>query len=365
MRLNNKWSVALVFLLFCLIPIKSQDYHDSISNILKTYYKNQETGIVALVMDNKDVLYKQGFGMADIEEQEPVKSNTNFNLSGMSQLFTATGILMLSDQGVLELDEPIGPLLDLPDYCDQITISHLLRHSSGLPHIDTKKILADKSVTLTNELIIDSLKATNEPLFKSGRKLQINQVNYILLASVIEKKYGKDFRKFMKKEIFKPLDMDDARVYAREKDLRRIKNRAIGYIPDQDDGGYKEDPRIKRNLLQGYGNIYCSIDDYVKWIEAWQKSTLLSKESYKLASRMNYWPGYSVFTGYGWFNSFNTGKRYDYQVGSGFGFTNILLKSPGKHLYVVLLTNYAGSFNLRKKAFEIINLYVDEDYQLK
>ncbi len=365
MCLKNYWSVAIVFLLFYVLPLKSQDYHDSISNILKTYYQNQETGIAVLVMDDDDVLYKQGFGMADLEEQKMVKANTNFNLSGMSQLFTAIGILMLNDRGILELDEPIGPLLDLPDYCDQIKISHLLRHSSGLPDIDTRKLLADKSVTLTNEVIIDSLKTTTEPLFKSGRKLQINKVNYILLASIIEKKYGKDFRKFMKKEIFKPLDMDDARVYGHEKDLRKIKNRAAGYIPDPDDGDYLEDQRIKRNLLQGAGNIYCSLDDYVKWINAWQNNTLLSKESYKLVSRMNYWPGYSVFSGYGWFNSFNSGKRYDYQVGSDFGFTNILLKSPGKHLYVVLLTNYAGSFDLRKKAFEIINLYVDEDYKVK
>jgi CubicO group peptidase (beta-lactamase class C family) len=137
------------------------------------------------------IYYKQNLVF---EVNEVFKNSTPLSLASVTKPFTSMAIMQLVDSGLLKLNDPIGKYV--PEYAkqfpaidgNQITIRHLLSHTSGIPYIGTKQI------------------------YSAGTKFMYSNYNYRLLASIIEKVSGQSYATYVKENIFFPLDMDDSMV---------------------------------------------------------------------------------------------------------------------------------------------------------
>ena len=114
----------------------AQKASKQINEFLETYHQYGKLNGAVLVADDKEILFKKGFGMADFDWQMPNTPQTKFRIASISKQFTTLMILQLVEEGKIKLEDKISTYL--PDYpkdkAEKITIHHLLSHTSGIVH---------------------------------------------------------------------------------------------------------------------------------------------------------------------------------------------------------------------------------------
>lgn len=244
-----------------------------------------------LVAQENQILLSNGFGMANFEHEVQNTSTTKFRLGAITKSFTAIAIIQLQDQGLLNVNDPIG--LYIPNYPNGniITIHHLLTNSSGIPDYSTFPHYWEKTMKLysTIEQTIDSFK--DKPLqFVPGEGYSYTSSPYILLGYIIEKVSGMSYQKYVTKHICKPLNMRNTGI---EDGRTLLKHFASGYsvckeiIPTE---------YVDMSIHVGAGGMYSTIEDLYLWDQALSKDGLLSKyQREQLFGRDT-----SPFGSYGW-----------------------------------------------------------------
>lgn len=198
--------VHLVFIINGTAQNIVPDRLDSFFN--SVYYYKEINGNVLIARDG-NIVYKHSFGYADFNSKKLINDSSGFTLSSISKVFTAAAILQLRDKGKLQLDDffvKYFPGFPYPD----ITIRHLLSHTSGLPDYELyeEQIHAHPDKIFTNKDILPSLKMWNKPLrFKPGEAWNYSNTNFCLLALLVEKLSGLEFQKYLYKYIFTPSKM--------------------------------------------------------------------------------------------------------------------------------------------------------------
>ena len=186
--------------------------------------KRQTPGVaVAVVKDGRVVLAK-GYGLANVELQVPVKTETVFQIASVTKQFTAAAIMMLVESGKLTLDDKVGKYItNAPASWSGITIRHLLTHTSGLTDYPDG---FDYRHDYTEDELIKAIESV--PLaFQPGEKWEYSNAGYVTLGVVVRKVTGKFWGDFLQENIFKPLGMTTARVIS---EASIIPNRSSGYF---------------------------------------------------------------------------------------------------------------------------------------
>lgn len=184
-----------------------------------------------LVSGNDQVIYERSQGFSDMDRLTPLNDTTGFLLASCSKQFTATAIMMLREEGKLKLTDPVK--LYLPGFpYEQVTIEHLLTHTSGLPDYFTLiQKYADKSRPVTNNDVLKLLADHPQKLgFTPDTRFEYSNTGYVMLSLVIEKASGMSYKAFMENRIFKPLGMPHTLVYNRRGSGGLLENYALGYI---------------------------------------------------------------------------------------------------------------------------------------
>ena len=182
---------------------------------------------VAVLRDGK-LVFAKGYGHANLELAGPVNAKTVFRIGSLTKQFTAAGVLLLSEQGKLNIDDKLS--LYLPNFprANEMTLRDLLDHTSGI-HNFTEGPLIDKISTsgATVQELVAAI-AGQSPLydFEPGTGWWYSNSNYALLGAVIEKVSGKTWASFMKAEIFDKLGMTDT---AADDARDVVAGRASGY----------------------------------------------------------------------------------------------------------------------------------------
>lgn len=165
-----------------------------------------------LVAKNGKVIYQKSFGFADEKNNILNNENSKFQLASITKIFTSTAILQLKDKGKLNLDDSLAEYF--PDFLyPEITIRHLLTHTSGLPDFQMFEELVanNREKVFTNSDIIPALKNLNKPLlFKAGESWSYSNSGYCLLALLIEKLSGMKFEDYIRQQIFIQAKMNDS-----------------------------------------------------------------------------------------------------------------------------------------------------------
>jgi CubicO group peptidase (beta-lactamase class C family) len=264
----------------------AQDRIQKIDSLLNAMYANKSINGNFLIAENGNVIYKKSFGLANEITKEKLNENSIFELASVSKQFTAMGIMILKENGKLNLDDDFTKYLpELSNY-KGITIRNLLNHTGGLP--DYENLLGrlfDKSKIATNEDIIALFKE-NKPkiLFKPNTKWKYSNTGYALLASIIEKVSGMSYEDYLSTVIFIPLNMNNTSVYRRRYSQKKIANYAYGYVysnslknyflpDDLDETKYV----VWLDGIVGDGTVNSTVIDLLKWDRALYTNKLLSK----------------------------------------------------------------------------------------
>jgi CubicO group peptidase (beta-lactamase class C family) len=312
-----------------------QNIAAEIDAIFKQAYPANSPGATVLVAKNGKIIYRKAFGMANLELKVPMKPENVFQLGSITKQFTSVAILMLMEQGKLSLKDTLSKYI--PDYPsgNEITLHHLLNHTSGIKSFNTLPDFSTKiRLDITPEAMINSFK--HMPLeFTPGEKYAYNNSGYFLLGYIIEQLSGMSYADFIQKNIFDILGMKNS-CYANT--YKIIPNRATGY--QFYEGKYENAEYMSTTIPYAAGSLLSTIDDMFLWNKAISQNTLISEKSKQLAfTNHTLSNGKHSNYGYGWFINEIAGTTTLEHAGGIYGFTTSGISIPDKNIYSIVLTN--------------------------
>lgn len=314
----------------------AQTFQVKVDSLLNQIFKDKNgPGGVFMIAKNGKPVYQKAFGNANIELGVKMAPQNVFQLGSMTKQFTAIAILMLVEQGKIDLQKSISAYI--PDYPmgDKITVHHLLTHTSGIKDFTKMKSLNQVAQqNLSPKQMVDFFK--NEPMdFNPGEKFEYNNSGYVILGYLIELVSGDTYENYINKNIFQRLGMKHSR-YASDASI--IKNRAYGY--QQKAAGYVNKTAISFNIPFSSGALMSTIDDMLLWQNALNKDVLLKPETIKKAfTKYKLNSGEAFSYGYGWHLKDIDGVATREHGGSIFGFKTMGVYIPDQDIYVLGLSN--------------------------
>ena len=349
---NKVLVIASMFLALssCMRSMKES----SIDQIMARYSNVDQPGASLVVMKNGAILFKKGYGLANIDTKVPVDAATNFRLASVTKQFTAMSVLLLEKRGQLKLSDSIKKFFpDFPDYGRSITIRDLLTHSSGL--VDYEELMPKTQSTQLHDKDCLALMYTVDSLyFPSGTDYRYSNTGYALLALVVEKVSGQTFSAFLNQNIFKPLHMET--TVAHEEGKSTVVKRAMGHSVEK--GNWLMTDQSLTSAVLGDGGIYSNGLDLCKWISALYENRLISAEKQREAfGRTVLKNGKTIDYGFGWHVEDFKGRSHPYHDGSSIGFRNTIVLFPEEKLMIVILTN-RNEHDPKEEAMQIAEMFL-------
>lgn len=291
-----------------------------------------------LIAQDGQVIFHQSYGFANLEKKVPANTDTKFRIGSITKQFIGTAILKLQEEGKISLDDKLSKYM--PDFPrgDEVTIYHLLTHTSGIHSFTDRNSFTDYvTKKATAKQIVDSIKSW-EFDFNPGDNFQYNNSGFFLLGEIIEIVSGKWYGDYLKEEFFIPLGMKNTGVYINE---NPIENEAIGYALEK--GKYVPALNWNMSWAGGAGSLYSTTGDLFLWNEAIFNGLVLNEVSLQLAFTPVKLNNGEVFAsmkyGCGWFLNDLRGIDEIAHGGGLHGFISYISRIPDKKLTIVTLTN--------------------------
>ena len=315
----------------------------SFESLIDNYYNSlkgkEAPGIALLVAREGKILYKKGFGYADVNNKILITPDTKFRIGSVTKQFTAAAILKLQENNLLSVNDKLSKFI--PDFPrgDEITIHHLLTHTSGIHSYTGKNdFISRVTKTISPDSLVNEIKRDAYD-FNPGERMMYNNSGYFLLGYIISKVSGKPYETYLKETFFQPLQMENTGVhYAGIK----LKNEAKGY--SRNNNKYDEAVNWDMSWAGAAGAIYSTVDDLLKWNEALYGSKVLSKKSLDAALTPAVLKNAEVPSmqyGYGLIMGKYRGEEIISHGGGLHGFITQLAYYPKEKLTVVMFSNTA------------------------
>ena len=329
-----------VSVLFCLLP-SALVAADRIDEFIQNQLESQKApGMALLVMQNGTIVKQQGYGYSNLELRVPVTPDTLFQSGSTGKMFTAAGILLLAQDGKLNLDDRLAMYYpDAPAAWHRISIRQLLTHTSGIKDygeydsgdLDYRKDYSDAEfLAAMQKLPLEFEPATQWSYSNSG---------YLILGLLITKLTGKDYSEYLAERLFRPLGMQTAQLIS---ERRITPNRAAGYQLDDHGALVNQDwvaPGLNRTAD---GALYFSLRDLAAWEKALAARSFMSTQSFN-----DWWTAVRLANGsrypygFGWRLSEQRGEPVILHGGAWQGFRAAIVRYPQQQLAVTLLVNAA------------------------
>jgi CubicO group peptidase (beta-lactamase class C family) len=295
-------------------------------------YEGTVPGASLLVVRDGEPIVRRSWGLADVEAGVSATPATNYRLASVTKQFTAAAILLLAQDNKIFLSDHASKYLpSLPKSAQSITLHQLLTHTSGL--VDYEDLMPDgTTVQVHDDDVLKLIENKDSLYFPPGTSYRYSNTGYSLLSLIVERVSGKSFATFLHDRIFMPLGMTHTVAHRDGVDV--VSNRAFGYT--RKNGAWIRHDQSSTSAVLGDGGIYSSIDDMLKWDAAQYDSRLLDEEWRRVGFTPHTptdVPGVSY--GFGWRITGGT----LWHSGETAGFRNVIVRYPGRHLTVVILTN--------------------------
>ncbi len=228
-------------------------------------------GFIATVIHKGEVVYERNEGLANIKKKTPINPETIFDVGSLGKQFTAMAILLLQEQGKIQLTDPVDKYLDkFPNIRTTITIDHLLSHSSGirsyLALLEFQHKLRERYITY--DQFWHDLRLQQQLSFYPGDAFAYNNTGYVLLAEIVEAVSGMTFQEFTRKQIFEPLNMTDTYFY----NPQREHHGTFSYKWLDDKKKARKVYNEKKTV--GDGSLFTTANDLKKWDKNFYNNTL-------------------------------------------------------------------------------------------
>ena len=359
----------LVIVLLLVVPYLSiaQNFNWSnksakevaVDDLFKRWNNPESSGCVVSVIHNGKVIYLQGYGEANLEQDIPNDPRkTKFNIASVSKQFTSFAILLLEREGKLLLDNDIRKYIpEVPDFGHEITLRHLATHTSGLRDQWNLLKLAGWRMddVITNDHVFRLIKRQNTLNFKPGEEFRYSNTGHTLLAEVVGRVSGMTFGEFVKKRIFDPLGMNNSVFFDNHQML--VKNLADSY-----DGNLKDGFRKATMLISSVGatNLYSTAQDMTKWAMNFENPVVGDKE---MIQKLNEVPdlnnGMKSEYALGQFPIHYKGLKVFEHSGAEAAFESYFIRFPEHNFSVTVLAN-SGSFWAEGLGRRVADIYLSE-----
>lgn len=243
--------------------------------------KQQAVGVAIGIIQDGQIVYLKGYGLADRENKTPVTADTVFNWASNSKPLTAVAALRLVEKKQLDLDADVRKYVpDFPDKDAVITVRHLLCHQSGIPHYSNGKVIPTLRKYPTDRPFLDPLTALDRfnrspLLFKPGEKVDYSSYAYLLLSAAVQAAGKEAFDKQLQEHIAKPLGIKTLQL---DVEFKAQPNWAVGYMKGKDDKVVPA-PEEAHYWIHGGGAYKSSVTDFARWAQALVNRELVSKDT--------------------------------------------------------------------------------------
>lgn len=316
-----------------------------IDKLMSTYTEYGKFNGSILVSQEGKVIYKKGFGMANMEWNIPNQPDTKFILASVTKQFTAMLIMQLVAEEKLSLDIPISTYL--PTYPkksgDKITIHHLLTHSSGIPNYTSFPAYRDMMPHPISPLNIINTFADSTLEFPPGERFRYSNSGYALLGVIIENITTKSLAQVLQEKILSPLKMQNTGF---DSTRNLLNNRATGY--DKSLNTLTNSTYIDMSLAYAAGGMYSTVEDMFLWDQALY-SDLLLPAKYRDLLFAEHIPAWGQHYGYGWnIGNLQVGNTDElvqtiHHDGVVNGFSSSIIRFPSDHSSIIILNNTGGA----------------------
>lgn len=290
--------IAIALFLLLAGTLVANPLKTKVDGYVGTYVKTSDfSGCVLIRIKSKNA-YLNCFGKANVAFGIENSPDTKFKIGSISKQFTAAAILKLEEKGLLKTSDPVAKHLPKYQQAQNITIHHLLTHTSGL--IDIYSLPNFREInrkSLSLEEVTDEIFKT-KPVSEPGKAYAYSNSGYTVLARIIEKVGKKPYGQFLEENIFAPLKMNSSGDFF---DNAVVPLLAVGYDP-KGYMGFLIPDYVNDVFVRGSGSLYSTVGDIAIWIDAIKKGRILSEESLtKLLTNHNnsYGYGISVYSSFG------------------------------------------------------------------
>jgi CubicO group peptidase (beta-lactamase class C family) len=354
-------AVACTFLVPGL-PAEGQDFSRQIDQIFHEFDRADSPGCALGVIRDGKFVYRKSYGSASLELGVPLTSHSVFYVGSISKQFTATSVILASEQGLLSLDDDIHKYIpELPDYGHAITLRQMLHQTSGfrdffdLVYFSGYDVAAFNSPAAILKLVERQRELNNVP----GDEWIYSNTNYFLLGIVVERASGKSLAEFAADHIFRPLGMTHTRYY--DDATAVIPDRVAAYDPGPG-GGFRVDWSTTYAVVGG-GGLMTTVDDLLQWDNNFYanqlgKGTLIHE--LETVGVLN--DGKRTDYGMGLYSGSYRGLPILEHDGALFGYRSDILRFPNQRFTVACLCNLSSA-NPRDKAQRIADLYLNDALQ--
>jgi D-alanyl-D-alanine carboxypeptidase len=338
----------------------TSDIPAEIDALVRAAFQPHEPGAAVIAVKDGQPVLRAGYGLANLELGVAITPDTVFRLASITKQFTAVATLMLLEQGLLALDDPITRFWpDYPTHAHTITVEHLLTHTSGIrSYTDMQEWPPLWRKDFAVQELIDFFKY--QPMqFAPGTRWAYNNSGYHLLGAIIEHVSGLSYEQFIQQRIFDPLGMRQSYY---DNPTRIIPKRASGYQKEAD--RFQNAEYLSMTQPYAAGALASTVGDLAIWDAALADGRLLQPATLERA-----WTPYRLADGtltdygYGWHLSLWQGRRTAEHSGGIHGFATYALRMPAEAVFVAALSNNPGAVSLELLALKIAALLIGQPYQ--
>lgn len=353
--------ISLTSVLFSNAQVKTTPKSktaDKVDKLLAKYDFKKRPGLSLAVIKDGAVVYKKGFGIANLEYGTPITTSTVFQVASVSKQFTVFSILLLEQEGKLSIDDDISKYLpEMPDYGHKITLRNLANHTSGIrDNTDLANLIGtNESDLFRNEEAVKLITSQKGLNFIPGDQFQYCNSGYILLAEIVKRVSGQSFAEFTQSRIFKPLKMVNSQFVDEPEII--IKNRAYSY--DKYDNTYYKN--ILNHSFVGSTGLNTTIDDLSLWAMNFKKKTIGNDAIFnkmKEKSRLN--SGELIPYGLGLENQVYKGLDIVFHGGGIGRYGSRILIIPEQNFSIVYMCN-SHEFHPFDIVYPIIDYYLADE----
>jgi CubicO group peptidase (beta-lactamase class C family) len=302
--------------------------------LLTDRYAEDLPGAAVLVAQDGKTIFRKGYGLASVELKVPVTPDMVFRIGSMTKQFTATGILLLAEEGKVDLKAPISHYLDkTPASWAKVTVEMLLNHTSGIPSYTSDPTFDNHfREDFTPAQLLETFVNAKPLDFEPGTSQRYDNTGYFLLGLIIEKATGQTWDAFLKTRIFAPLGMVHTRL---GKETGLIPGLVSGYTT-----GPLPAPYLSMTQPGAAGALVSSVDDLAIWTQALHGGKVLKPESLARMLAPTKLPNNQTIPyGFGLATETMNGRTLVGHGGGINGFVCFMLADPQKHTLAVILNN--------------------------
>ena len=328
--------VLLALVAGCASGGEGGGHLSAVDSLFADYNGAAVPGASVIVIRDGRVIVRRAYGMAHLERRAPATPETDYRLASVSKQFTAMAIMMLAQAGKLRYDQPVREILpELPPAARDVTVRHLLNHTSGLWDYEDL-IPGTRTAQLDDRDVLALLGPKDTLYFPPGSAYRYSNSGYVLLGLIVERVSGVSFPEFLRARIFAPLGMTATVAHVEGSDT--VPHRAYGYSAAAT--GFTATDQSVTSATLGDGGIYTNVDDMMRWDRALYGAELVDAATLQLATTPPVLPGRAPTEyAFGWFvDTYRGGRRWRH-TGETSGFRNAIQRYPDRRFTVIVLTN--------------------------